>query len=653
MSWIAVALLLMPRAEVEVLSTVAPLGRLLPDLSQRAGIKLLASASVQGDVVAISSPKRPIRELMDGIARAANATWEERKEGWVLIRTKAQEDQDEAKELIIRAAWIKKAIEQTNTDEPFDATRAAALADYRYEFKSKKEHTPGDYAQLPVMNARSPLGRLSRRVVEAIGVETFARLPQGKRTVLSNRPTKMQRPLVVKDLKGLIEQFRTEQNAYASAAKAKGQPQGGENTTFVSGFDYVQEIPEEWDRVLVIVETFNVFQTFVHVKLADRQGNHLASVRCYMNRENFGSQPQAEPNTPTIEFSSETIEILRARSAGGELTDTQRMPFRDPATRDPLDFVHREALQTWSTFNNKPVIALLADNQTLGFGIRQPYVLGSYKLQVKYGSEVVENDSMIVITPKEPASARRSRANRAVLSAYISSYRQKGYATLDSQMKLSTASESMTASSVDSALRLALPGRQPAFSSLALLRLLVLAHPSMREGLLAGGTVTLAEMNPAQRAWATDLLFNADHLGNTMRVNSRSPNANNVAGEITEAYPNGLPGTASIRTNASEVDAVRFKQQGQFVLDGEETLASYLFQPEAEQPKEFQYGRLRSFEVHLDLNPESGTYGTYREEMVDPNSPWKAYQQLPQAFRDKVDARLKALRDRYKPPPAR
>jgi hypothetical protein len=335
------------------------------------------------------------------------------------------------------------------------------------------------------------------------------------------------------------------------------------------------------------------------------------------------------------------------------MTDAQRKPFQDPATRDPLDLVHREGIGAWSLYKNKPVIALLGDTQTLGYGIREPYLLGSYQVQVKYASEVVEDDSMIVITPKEPASAREHRANRSVISGYIASYLQKGYATLDSQMKLSTACESLSASSVNGVLRLALPGQQPAFSSLALLRLLVMAHPSQRDQLMAGSRVTLAELNPAQRAWASELLFNSDHLGNTMRVDSRSPSVNNVASEITEAYPNGLPGTVTIRTTAADADAVRFKQQGRYVVDVGESLAYSLVQPEDQQPKEFQFGRLRSLEFHLDLTPESGTYSVYREERIDRNGPWKTYQQLPQPFRDMMEPRLKALRERFKPPPAK
>jgi len=63
--WYALALLSL-NPEIEVPSTVAPLSRLLPELGQRANMRLVAGASVREDVVGIASPKRPVRATFAG-----------------------------------------------------------------------------------------------------------------------------------------------------------------------------------------------------------------------------------------------------------------------------------------------------------------------------------------------------------------------------------------------------------------------------------------------------------------------------------------------------------------------------------------------------------------------------------------------------------
>ncbi len=52
--WIVLSLLYIA-PEIEVPATVAPLSRLLPELSQRANMKLVAGVSVREDVVGATS----------------------------------------------------------------------------------------------------------------------------------------------------------------------------------------------------------------------------------------------------------------------------------------------------------------------------------------------------------------------------------------------------------------------------------------------------------------------------------------------------------------------------------------------------------------------------------------------------------------------
>lgn len=645
-------LLSAPQSSIE--PTVAPLGRLLPELGKRFSLDLQAGANVRDDVVGIASPPISPEHLRRLLAQATNGTWEKTKTGWTLSQTRAQQLQDEATDIAVRAKWIRDALAVTKIDEPFDAARADALAAYRYEFKSKTEHAPSDYAQLDTMNARSPLGRLSRRLVEAIGVDRFASFRQGARIVLSTRPTPMQQPLGIRDLPKFVEQFRAEQNLYAEATKAKGQPQTGENTTFVSGFDYVAPIPGAWDKVLVVVETLNPFQTFAYVKLVDKDGKYVATARCYMNRRGSTDVPKGEANTPIIPLDAETIATLKAiNKNSAEMTDAERKPFIDPAALDPLAFVHREALGAWSDFKKKPVIALLSDMQLAGYGIKDPFPLGRYQAQSSGLTTVTETEDGIVIRPQEPGSAKACRASRRALSDYIGSFKKMGYATLDSQVKLARTMTSRYGSRIGSFLRFALPGRQPDTSDMGLLRLIALGPPSQQEAMLAGAGLGLLDMTPEQRSWAAEILFNADRMTRPMEAGpGRTGSEQTTASEITEAFPNGLPASVTLTTVSTDEEHVRCKPMSGYVTQtmNSDTLAEWLLRPNESTPKEFQFGRVRSLHTVLKLSTQELT-AEYREERIDLDSPFKPLGEMPESFRQRVEAQLKRLREIYKIPP--
>ncbi len=648
MTHVLVALLAIPFAEIDISATVEPLSRLLPQIGSKASLKLSADASVAEDVVGIASPKRPIRELMDGIAEAVNATWSERKDSWVLTRTKAQDLEDQSRDAMSRAKWLKDSLETISLKEPFEQQQATALAAYRYEFKSKVEMGSSDYSQLTLLNGRSPMGRFGRRLIEAIGLEAFSKIPSGKRTVLSSRPNAMQKPLGIKDLATLIESVQREQNLYADAVKAKGEP-AGHTGTYVSGFDYVRDIPADWDRVLVVVDTNNPWQIFTTVRLLDKDGKVLVSAKPAVNR-NAGMQPiEPMPNMPEIALSPLSKQYIESVPKQQPVPEEVTAYYADPATQEPLGLVHTESIAAWSAYAKKPVIVYLNDQLAKSW-LTMPYKLDQYirTLGVNMATDA-DSEKWVISRPLEPFASRLRRTNRRGLSEYIRSYKAKGFATLESLIRLSVATSEWRASTITWFLNLAgVDYRDP--YQIGMLRLLALAEPAQRNALLEGATVSLSDLSPAQRTCAHDLIFNAESL-NVTTAGQRSLRQS----ELTEAYPNGLPETTLLKTTLTNFEAVRFKATSlktgsarEFMpCTNAEALASFFNQDPANAPKEFQFGRVRQIDVLLLLEDSHGMQSEYQEQAIPKVTPWVAFSALPEAFRREVQAAI----ERWKKPP--
>jgi len=629
----ALALVVMP-AEIEVPATVARLGALLPSLSQTSGRKLVAASNVDEDVIGIASPKRPIEEIMALIAKAANATWSEEAGSWVLRRTPAQGAADQEEDIAARMAWMKRALAQIPLDEPFDQAKAVGLANYRYEFKSRRDLSDGEYAQLDGLNAKSPLGRLTRRLLEALGLQTLARLPQGRRTVYSTRPTPMQRRLDPEQIRSAVESYVSEQSLYAEAVQARGTPKTGESSTFVSGFDHVAIPPKAWDRTLIILDTTNPYQLFAYLVLADARGDILTTVRCFLNRSWAAADPvPAEPGSPVIELPEEVYALAARNETGESATPEQRAFFASPWERDPLAWVHKESLGAWSAWKRVPIVALLPDSLLLSYGIKKPFSVAAYRARLG-PLKIDETPAGVVIRPTMPYAAHVERLSRRALQALVSAQARDGYlsmaALLDYVASSPNSGEGITYLATGE--RLNLESKNP-------VKIVAIASAEVRSGLLAGGRLTVRAMNPQQRELATNAFY-SPRLDLIDIPNSER----NLRYEPTEAFPNGLPPEAALVSSFSEglaigLDDPRFGKL--FLPPGQ--IAWYIKGAGGPDNLLFSYGRRQALSLHLEVGDRRQDAPPFVAKIVEKRGAAVKMKDLPDAHRTALEEALAKL----------
>ena len=633
MSWLIAALVLHP-VQFEVPATVAPLGRLLPNLGKRLGMELGADASVRDDVMGIVTlPSTSAEAILAGIAEAANATWYLRDNRRVLVRTTKQAEDDGAEDAEVRASWIRRVISKTPIQSAFTEANAAALADYRFEYKN----TQTSFAQLDVMNARSPLGRFTRRLIDAMGAKELASLPQGQRLVFSTRPTRVQRPMPLKNLDSLPATFRAEQNRYVKAVEAKGDP--GMQGQFISGFDFVQPVPVNPAKISLVIDNRNPHQLFILVTFHDANGEIMLSTRGSLTRDAFETPPVIDPKSPRIPLSESSLLRLRVSRTTSIVTDQDRKPFQDLVADEPLEFVHGDALRAWSRAANKPIFALLPDS-AIGWTSRTDNMtISSNRASLSRSTSIREERSRFILRPLEPASARQARANRAALTAYIRECLKAGRSTLAAQMNLARATRSGFGNSGDWFIRLALPPMHPSLDSLMVLKLVALGPQSQRQALLEGRSLSLSALTREQATLAHDLVFKYGVLSSiTMPLMTVDMRMNRGPKEITEALPNGLPSSFQVAAPLKSETGFVSRQTGYeplFMTD--RSIAFYVAGGTPVPGKELRVATQESLNLRLTVPGIFIGHRPFVEYVFDPRASWGPYNSQPSAARARVN----------------
>jgi len=143
----------------------APLYRLLPELSEAAGVKLEASAKMADTVMIVKVDKVPLNDLMKRIADASTGEWEKTDEGYKLNLSASKAKQEQQAEDNALAIEIEGAVKKQIVE------------------RDKKE--PGD----------NPLSTNVDDFIRAIGPNSLAGLRSGASVTYCNKPNRLQMQL--------------------------------------------------------------------------------------------------------------------------------------------------------------------------------------------------------------------------------------------------------------------------------------------------------------------------------------------------------------------------------------------------------------------------------------------------------------------------
>lgn len=618
--------------EVAIPAMVAPASRLLPEVGRSLGMRLVAGSSTKDDVLAIASPRRPASAILEGIAAAANATWEQRPNEWVLVRTKKQAQEDEETDIGVRERGYRRALDQIRLVRDFDKHEAAAVASVAIALGQRQDDASS--AEREALGRRLPGARLVKRLLEGLGLRELAKLSPGRVHIFSTHPAGTQRPLSVKGLTGILDLYSREQALYAEAVNAQASSGVAPSTSATPP-------TEGRDRLRLILDTTHSMSVEVKLQFLGTNGRVKFEVL-----EWIGQLPdRPEPATPAA--GQVLIDELSRRANEGfrkwrDRTVEQMEFFHRPADRDPLAYVHQAALKTWSDQAGKPIFALLPDSAAYGT-FAEPLRLPTYQDQIRNHLSIDETASRISLRPIYPAQAAFLRMSRPAVQTVIQEFVQKGFTTLDSAILLAGACQHVDVAGLPD---IVLNSRGKIASGAAFAKLVSLAPPSLRDEMRKGTTLGLGDLTRGQREWLDKLItLSREGLGSVQVEPATPPEVDYLA----ELFATGVPKETKITTRASEERGVNVRGVSAFsrFIPGSE-LAAYLnANPTA--AAQFQYGASAALEIVIEMPPFLTMTAVIRDVRIKASDPWVPFGGLPQSLRDEVSTKLRELGQ--EPPP--
>lgn len=538
-------------------------GNLLPLLSERVGIDLLATPETRWDVMVIRVRGVPVDRLLSTIGRVSSAKWERRKDGLYLVRDDEAVSTDvEAERNVAEGEW-KSALELVRHESSnIDWVRKDNTNRFLDQVSSHNEWARvvlSAGAENAVGKARSaliarlPLRRLAFAVVESLSPQLLASLHIGN-TVYSSNPTAMQERLPREVSKSLGE-LQADQNRLMSEIEgnprsiAFGQEEGG-----IRLADLGAKVASA--RSIVVLSKM---EGMLHVRVLLVQGQHIVA----REELTFGvpaARGQASPNSSSLgslRSPSEVEDLRRALSEAGSIESSGALhdELIHPEKTDPLKFGPMSLVASYAEAADKNLVAVLPDYFDPAFRslavnpVQRNSVFAADWEQLMRGAlNWQEEDGWILLRPRRANKERVEHLDRPALGTYLRRLSDEGWASLEDMSAYLGAQpvaeiDPFYVSDVGSLLQ----GWRTEGSVVqpAILRFYGVLSVKQKQATWTESGLRIASLLPAQRQLLDLLLFWSDQ-----KLSGRVPpelEEFNHEELITETLPFGLPADTVFR----------------------------------------------------------------------------------------------------------
>ncbi|MCX7798764.1 MAG: hypothetical protein N2109_00290 [Fimbriimonadales bacterium] len=669
-----------------------PLSRAIPELSRALGRSLAVSSELAGEVVVLRVQGAEPAEVLRRLAEATEATWVEQNGLLRLALTDAQRKQQRDAELAYRERAVGEAIrkmaEPLARHPNFDQ-QAMEEASQRSQGAAVRQ---GGFSPLAMVqagrnviagNPATPTGRAVARLARLIGARALAQLGDGERIVFSTQPNPMQRRFP----NGGFDAIRllvAEQSRYADAEGARqdggieqllGAVFGGGTRSAVSGTPAKALLSVQRQKLLDGYE--------FRIALFDGDGRQVFTDGMTMLLETSGlnlldalGQPPSDGEEIELSpVSRELLQSLRGLTglAFGQAPSLGMSPevagrLRRPDLYEPLEYFHGEVFRGIGKAYGKNVVAAIPD----GALASSSFLLPGQKLTVsaflkglqdlKTMTVQTEGD-WIVGKPTRPWYQRQQRQDRAALARLIASAGARGTLRLDDLASYALTNPPLLESPVASLLALlTIPGAasNPNSMQWELLRFYGSLTAGQRQRLAAGDAIPLRELTPSQRGNVWRMVYLPGFLGlGGLSVAGGLP-APLARTEPTEILPNGLPPGSSLQVGIqrSEVvvdagesrpglrlfSALGAEELGAMMQLREDPTMGAMVGPLLPDWKQFRLGEKVRYSFLFRFTPEVVLGGSLEDVVLDERAPAASFEQLPQAFRDRVQRAREQMR---------
>ena len=414
-------------------------------IAQSLGIQeLKIGPSLLNEVLVIRCTDVEPSTLKEKIAKALNAEWEERSDGWHLAQSEKQRmaelkiDSDERQEIF--AKLVRKAQTKLAKLPTFDNNLCQKL---QKDIEALAKLPPNDtnvdfWLKTEKIDSQSPLERLSLRMVSQVTPDMIAQLsPDYSRIVYCTNPTNMQVafPFAVRDiLAGAIQEqtiwanFGTGEvvtlkgTSRRGDAVATGEGEEGDTESNTLGSLNGNRKPYKPGDFFTVTMALNLSTESIDITAYDKDGHQtISSNFSGVDEDYIASFDSAKPipnQSPTVvTFQGEAKEfrdsfVMGYRNRGRtRVTPSQALQAKalQPEIFDPLSFTAPEVV--FASAKRPNIVAVVGDEFITA---SQSNMLSRMATPESVGIEEFDRNWQ-TFRYKNPLSEKRSRVDRKVL----------------------------------------------------------------------------------------------------------------------------------------------------------------------------------------------------------------------------------------------
>jgi hypothetical protein len=687
------------KRQVTFTSNVAPLERVLAELSKASGIQLVPGAGIKDELLLVSVQDVPLDLLMNRVAETISCQWTRDGAIFRLSRTAAAEKALKAEERASRLAEIEKELEGVKAAAgslgAFDKIEAQALATRAGNLLKRAGGADPDwYTEASKAAEKGPMGRLYARVMASFPSEELLHVTPGSRVVFSTAPNKLQRLLAGSHAKAM-DQFIQEQEVYVSAARPIFKSDVDE--TLRPNYNLSIIDPRSATKLplkLLLVcksEATGAGAVSMELLVADAEGKVVGRHQGRI-RSTFGvmSGPALKDpvtvGTAKLQLPPRTSELLdhirpvSGRNNPPSALEEARQAFLNPTRIDPLELVVGDGvlaaakalhlnvvLQPHDALFMATLSQLATGELTAEAFFPRMEVLGQMKMERK--------DNWLLALPKRPVTAKALQLNRRIFGVLMERYKKEGRLSLDNMARFAFehGHEPMLFSFISMFM---FPDQhESVLESWHLHRFYASLTPEQRAAVAQGNDsrpepfgdgskgkrLKLGQLGQRQVELLADLIYSV-RLSMTYKHDYKAGvnSAETLASDVTEAFPQGLPpdGELSIALVTEPAFFASVSKPGPGAGQPRpmsvHELAWLTFTPErpdlfpwaAQMPVYDQFQPGKSLLWHFDfvLSEWVSTSKSLRDNELDASVPKAKLSELPEPFRSDLTNRIEALR---------
>ncbi|HRI45082.1 MAG TPA: hypothetical protein PLL78_03185 [Fimbriimonadaceae bacterium] len=601
-----------------------------------------------------------------------------------------------------RRKWDRAVVEKLIADE---RKRRQEMA------RSVSGHDGGDEMVMTTMSSTpsaTPAMLALFEVLSSISPRDLASIAPNSRVVFSSQPTPMQKAATFEARKA-ANVFLDAHNLLArtlSADAVTTRP----NLHFMGGLDLeAKPITTPLGKLLLIVSRRGPDSPLtLRLKIADDKGKIVGSADAGLSVALPTKPTSLEMKEADATLSPESLELLsligaaqaasRSSSVNVMEINGDRVTFSSEGPRagrpisaalldrlsrpeqiDPLSFFVSEALIAAAGARGENLVASPPDDAFLGMAGRladKAPLTKAFSDLDQIGLDAVAEQSWLVVGAVRPAEARVSRIDRSALGALLRTVRNAGYARLDDLGAFAASlPRSRSRRGIDrSYLGIVTPEVEQGLygameSERGMLELYGLLASDQRAMLKGGRTLVASGLTPAQKTQVHHMVYDVisepsfegeGSSSMSMAIVSSSGDSplgmreDTLAKEPTEAYPNGVPPTATLGFTAESVPAAFSRLPG--AIDGRFFSAGELGMTlaMAERPNSdglviptytrFKSASMSRYSWQLRLG-EGGAGGVLSDAWVEANTPEAGIDGLPAEFQKLMREAMERMRN--------